>query len=696
MSNNEKKSSLAELLEEYFPGAGKEAEQVLKDKFGGGEPPQAESPLKSDTADATLSSPLEGAGENISEVLSNERSSEDETEIISLDGSEVDDTEEVPDEPFEVPEEAEETETVNGEEFSTLSRWSDWADETIAANAAASETFDAAETDRAETEAADEENAPEEQEEPEEEDTETEVEVTETETETEEAETVSEEDVPKEETAEAAESEEITEDEDINEKWLVRFAKGIFPVKGDSVFEVIRKIIFLAAVTVFVGAGIMLASTLIQSQKAQEIQSSMRDIIETTLATYIDDNGNVQTVPPTKEEEEQHNREVAEIFKEINEDYIGYVIVEGCDIYEPVVKGEDNEYYLRNNIYGEQNKAGTIFMDYRCTVTPEYTSPNIVIYGHNQEDETMFGRLKNYKVNYSLSNPNADFYKNNPVIKFNPEFENNEYLIYAFFVTNALENQDSNGEVFHYHDYIETMNNESTFNWYMGEVQKRNQIISPVDVQFGDKLLVLSTCSNEFTNSRFVVFARKLREGESVSDYDFSETRLNPYAKGVDWGAIMSGETSATEVTEQEEEIIDEFTTHGKSLNKRNEKTYTNATEEEETVTTAAPAETATVTTVPESVTSETETETAGSADSSEGDVTEADESGSESETEVQTDENGDPAAETDENGETVTYSDTEPTESETEVTTKKKKKTETSETSEVVTSKKNSNKSNR
>ena len=675
MSNNEKKSSLAELLEEYFPGAGKEAEQVLKDKFG--------------------SFPEEEA-----ETVSMEEAEVFSEEIISLDGSEEDDTEEVPDEPFEVPEEAEETETVNGEEFSTLSRWSDWADETIAANAAASETFDAAETDeaetdRAETEAADEENAPEEQEEPEEEDTETEEEVTETETETEEAGNVSEEDVPKEETAEAAESEKITEDEDINEKWLVRFAKGIFPVKGDSVFEVIRKIIFLAAVTVFVGAGVMLASTLIQSQKAQEIQSSVHDIIVTTVATYIDDNGNVQTVPPTKEEEEQHNREVAEIFKEINEDYIGYVIVEGCDIYEPVVKGEDNEYYLRNNIYGEQNKAGTIFMDYRCTVTPEYTSPNIVIYGHNQEDETMFGRLKNYKVNYSLSDPNADFYKNNPVIKFNPEFENNEYLIYAFFVTNALENQDSNGEVFHYHDYIETMNNESTFNWYMGEVQKRNQIISPVDVQFGDKLLVLSTCSNEFTNSRFVVFARKLREGESVSDYDFSETRLNPYAKGVDWGAIMSGETSATEVTEQEEEIIDEFTTHGKSLNKRNEKTYTNATEEE-TVTTAAPAETATVTTVPESVTSETETETAGSADSSEGDVTEADESGSESETEVQTDENGDPAAETDENGETVTYSDTEPTESETEVTTKKKKKTETSETSEVVTSKKNSNKSNR
>ena len=672
MSNNEKKSSLADLLEEYFPGAGKKAEQALNEMFSDGILSPDEAKQTEKVSEASEAAEIENVPE------------EEPAEIIALDGDEDDDTEEVPDEPFEVPDEETEPQK-SAEELSTLLDWSEWADETIAANAAVSETFDAAETDGAETDTADEEIAPEE----------TEKEVTEPETETEEAGIAAEEDVPKEETAEAAESEKITENEKKKKKWLVRFAKGIFPVKGDSVFEVIRKIIFLAAVTVFVGAGVMLASTLIQSQKAQEIQSSMHDIFETTVATSIGPNGEVVTIPPTKEEEAAHNEEVAKELKKINEDYIGYLEVAGCDIKEPVVKGEDNEYYLKHNIYGDQNKAGTIFMDYRCIVTPEYTSPNIVLYGHNQEDGTMFGRLKNYKLDYTKEPVSMDFYINNPVVKFNPEFENNEYLIYAFFVTNALENQDRNGEVFHYHDYIETMNDESTFNWYMGEVQKRNQIISPVDVQFGDKLLVLSTCSNEFTNSRFVVFARKLREGESVSDYDFSETRLNPYAKGVDWEIIVG--TSATTVPEEDEEVIDEFTTHKKSVNKRNEKTYTTAAPDEEETTTAAPVETAeaaTVTTVPESETSETETETAGSADSSESDVTEADESGSESETEVQTDENGEPIAETDENGETVTYSDTEPTESETEVTTKKKKKT--TETSEAVTSKKKSSKSNK
>lgn len=633
MSNGEKKNNLADLLEEYFPGAGKKAERILNEVFADYEPEKRD----------------------ISE------------EIIDGEGlEEFEDAPDVPDEPFEVPEETEEDgEEVpekTAEELSTLSQWSDWAEGAIAANAAASETFDGTEKDNADS-----------------------TDETEEEESTDEAESTDEKEGTDEtDEAEDVPQEKITENEDINEVWIKRFAKGIFPVKGDSVFEVVRKIIFLAAVVVFIGAGVMLASTLIQSRKAVEVQSEARSLIETTVATTIDEDGNVVTIPPTKEEQEQHNKEVAKSFKEINEDYIGYLEIAGCEIFEPVVKGRDieDDFYLKHNIYGEENKAGTLYMDSRCTVTPEYTSPNIVIYGHNQEDGTMFGHLKYYKVDYTLETPNTNFYQYNPVIKFNPEFENGEYLIYAFFVTNALESQDRNGEVFHYHDYIETMNDESTFNWYLGEVQERNQIISPVDVKYGDKLLVLSTCSNEFTQSRFVVFARKLRDGESVSDYDFSETRLNPNARGVDWGVII-GEDTETTVPETEEEL-EETTTRKKSLNKRNEKTYTTATEEEteETAVTepAVPAD-ATVTTVPESETEVTETETAGS--------TETEESGTE------TDENGESAPETDENGETVTYPDStagDTGETDTETTSKKKSK----ETSETVTSKKKSKKSNK
>lgn len=367
--------------------------------------------------------------------------------------------------------------------------------------------------------------------------------------------------------------------EDNSKKEKKNILKELLPQKGDTVFEMIRKIVFIIAVIIFIGAGIMLASTLIQSNRAVKDLEQIKEIVTTTAKTAIDSEGNVITIAPTEEEEQQHNIDIMSYYKGISDKVVGFIELEGCDIYQPVVQDPEdttNTYFLTHTYYDEQNKGGAIFMDYRCTISEDYVSPNIVLYGHNQEDGTMFGNLKNYKQN-------LEFYAENPTVTLRTDYETGTYLIYAFFVTNALEKQDSNGEVFHYHDYIEALNDEATFDWYMGEVQSRNQIISPVKAEFGDKLLVLSTCSNEFSNSRFVVFARKLRDGESVSDYDFTSASFNPYARGVDWTAIMSGETT----TETSEETSDETTApeetdeDGETTTKKKKKKKTSAADEE-------------------------------------------------------------------------------------------------------------------
>lgn len=367
--------------------------------------------------------------------------------------------------------------------------------------------------------------------------------------------------------------------EDNAKKTKKNILKEILPWKGDTVFEMIRKIVFIIAVIIFIGAGVMLASTLIQSNRAVKDLEKIKEVVTTTAKTTIDSEGNVITVAPTEEEEQQHNIDIMSYYKGISDKVVGFIELEGCDIYQPVVQDPEdttNTYYLTHTYYDEQNKGGAIFMDYRCTVSEDYVSPNLVLYGHNQEDGTMFGNLKNYKQD-------LEFYAANPTVTLRTEYETGIYLIYAYFVTNALEKQDSNGEVFHYHDYIEALNDEATFDWYMGEVQSRNQIISPVKAEFGDKLLVLSTCSNEFSNSRFVVFARKLRDGESVSDYDFTSASFNPYARGVDWTAIMSGETTTelTEETSEETTAPEETDEDGETTTKKKKKKKTSVSDEE-------------------------------------------------------------------------------------------------------------------
>lgn len=470
--------------------------------------------------------------------------------------------------------------------------------------------------------------------------------------------------------------------EDNAKKAKKNILKEILPWKGDTVFEMIRKIVFIIAVIIFIGAGVMLASTLIQSNRAVKDLEKIKEVVTTTAKTTIDSEGNVITVAPTEEEEQQHNIDIMSYYKGISDKVVGFIELEGCDIYQPVVQDPEdttNTYYLTHTYYDEQNKGGAIFMDYRCTVSEDYVSPNLVLYGHNQEDGTMFGNLKNYKQD-------LEFYAANPTVTLRTEYESGTYLIYAYFVTNALEKQDSNGEVFHYHDYIEALNDEATFDWYMGEVQSRNQIISPVKAEFGDKLLVLSTCSNEFSNSRFVVFARKLRSGESVSDYDFTSASFNPYARGVDWTAIMSGETTTelTEETSEETTVPEETDEDGETTTKKKKKKKTSVSDEENSTDTLNAGDSDTDTPVDADVTT---IPTDASDEGSEDTTTKKKKKKTTTEATEETEETS--AEETSSKKKKSTDADTSEETTAEETTKKKSKKTTTETTAEETTTKK-------
>ena len=79
--------------------------------------------------------------------------------------------------------------------------------------------------------------------------------------------------------------------------------------------------------------------------------------------------------------------------RDINPDYVCWLKIDGTDISYPVVRGNDNEFYLNNDFYGDENRFGSIFMDYRCVGS--YV-PNVIVFGHNSRDGGMFGGLRNF------------------------------------------------------------------------------------------------------------------------------------------------------------------------------------------------------------------------------------------------------------------------------------------------------------
>jgi sortase B len=317
-------------------------------------------------------------------------------------------------------------------------------------------------------------------------------------------------------------------------------------VKEFDFKETVRRVVFILCAVALCVSLFMFFDTLTDERQAQEDKKVNQSIADTTVATYIDESGEIAFVKPTAVDRNRHNDELTAHYSAINPDYIGYIWVDGCEISDPVFRGADNEKYLAMTYYGAKNKAGAVFMDWRTVIEPGNVSPNIVLYGHNQKDGTMFGNLKKYRLE-------DGFYQKNPFIRFNTKYNVGDYVIFAYFVTNALPEQDSDGEVFRYHDYNEQLRDEETFYTYLDEVYKRSYIIPPLDVRYGDELLTLSTCSTEFRDSRFVVFARKLRNGETEETFDFSLTKQNLTRQGIDWEAIklLGGAGKETEIPEE-------------------------------------------------------------------------------------------------------------------------------------------------
>jgi SrtB family sortase len=89
--------------------------------------------------------------------------------------------------------------------------------------------------------------------------------------------------------------------------------------------------------------------------------------------------------------------EVLQTFKDMNPDFIGFIVIPGTDINYPVVQGRNNDRYLHTTFNGARNPAGAIFMDYRCA--DGFHTPISILYGHNMRDGSMFSQLTRFTRN---------------------------------------------------------------------------------------------------------------------------------------------------------------------------------------------------------------------------------------------------------------------------------------------------------
>lgn len=173
--------------------------------------------------------------------------------------------------------------------------------------------------------------------------------------------------------------------------------------------------------------------------------------------------------------------------KTINEDTVGWIQVPNTNVNYPFVQANDNEYYLNHSFNKKKNNAGWLFMDYRNT--KDLNNKNLIIYGHNRKDKTMFGTLK------QLTNQNWFNNKSNNIIKMSMESGNSNWQIFSVYIIETTN------------DYIKTsFQSDNEYQEFIDMIKNRSSVSFNTEVGTNDKILTLSTCHGSY--KKLVIHAK--------------------------------------------------------------------------------------------------------------------------------------------------------------------------------------------
>jgi len=160
--------------------------------------------------------------------------------------------------------------------------------------------------------------------------------------------------------------------------------------------------------------------------------------------------------------------------KSINEDIVGWVVVEGTDI-DYAILYDENEYYLNHNYRGDYSYSGSIFM--QSLNSPDFTDFNSVLYGHNMGSGTMFAQLHRFEKE-------SFFDEHDTIIIYKPSYK----LTYRIFAAYRTDNRHIlNNFSFDTKEareaYIDHVFDHSYANYDLD-----------VPVEESDRIITLSTC----------------------------------------------------------------------------------------------------------------------------------------------------------------------------------------------------------
>lgn len=258
--------------------------------------------------------------------------------------------------------------------------------------------------------------------------------------------------------------------------------------------RILLNILMILCVGVFTGAVGTLAWTLWNSRQEDNSFRKLAGIIQTEAQRkeYGLENGTHGENKEGAEELEQVS-DYAGVYA-LNHDFAAWIRINGTVLDYPVMCSPyDPQYYIRRDFYGRNSISGTPFLGEGCNVE----SLSVIVYGHNMKNGTMFGTLDKYSK--------ADYWREHPMISFDTLKEERQYDVFSVFQTRLYQEE---GDSFPYYEYGGDISKEE-YESFVAQAREKSLYDTGIVPEYGEELLILSTCSYQADDGRFVVAARR-------------------------------------------------------------------------------------------------------------------------------------------------------------------------------------------
>lgn len=262
---------------------------------------------------------------------------------------------------------------------------------------------------------------------------------------------------------------------------------------------------------VFFISGGLLAKQLLENRRHDEAfeeisslfgdtEGSSVNLPETELA------GEVRVIVASEESEAQQWKlwweetakeryDIYQTLKQENEDFAGWIRIEGTRIDYPVMYTPGRpEYYLHLDFQKRPSSYGTPFLDNNCRL--EEPKTNLLLYGHHMKNGSMFADLQNYTE--------QEFFAEHPYVQFDLVDQAGSYEIAAVVRVDASSDRTPWQKLLF-------PGTEEEFNLAWQTFCRQRFYDTGVELTAEDELLALVTCEYTQRDGRLMVVAKRIR-----------------------------------------------------------------------------------------------------------------------------------------------------------------------------------------